>query len=373
MSHPFSYVEISKENLLHNLQVLTQSLAPGTKVAVAIKGNAYGHGQREVAEMLHSVDFLQVDDLEEVRVLSCITTPILLLGYTPQSQIAEVAKSGISVALFSLAELEQFGSYCNKSSQNLSIHLMVDTGLGREGLLPEEVPVFLDHLATYPNLKLEGVYSHFANVEDTSDPTHALKQIHLFNEVVAQVRARGLDPLTHISATGGVLLYESEEKNSLVRLGIGIYGMWPSEELQTRYQEMDIELRPVLRWVTHVAQVKTVPAKHPIGYGLTYITSHPTTIALIPQGYSDGYDRGFSNCGEVLIRGQRCHVLGRVAMNMFVVDVTHLAGVQVEDEVVLLGKQGNEEITAEELAMKLGTINYEITTRISPLLPRVVV
>ena len=161
--------------------------------------------------------------------------------------------------------------------------------------------------------------------------------------------------------------------SDLVRPGIGLYGMWPSDDLKERLGKEGLVLKPVLRWVTHIAQVKTLPAGHPVGYGLTFVTSKPTKIAVIPQGYSDGYDRGLSNKGEVLIGGTRCPVLGRVAMNMFVADVSHLESVNREDEVVLLGAQRGERITAEEIAGRLDTINYEITTRISPLLPRIIV
>ena len=179
---------------------------------------------------------------------------------------------------------------------------------------------------------------------------------------------------THISSTAGTFVYEKNFGiNSLVRIGLGLYGMWPSLVISHEQSANGIKLMPVMRWVTHVAQVKTVPKDYPIGYGLTYVTPKETKIAVIPQGYSDGHDRGLSNCGEVLIRGTRCKVLGRVAMNMFVVDVSHLDVVKSEDEVVLLGSQKNEKISAEEIAEKINTINYEVTTRVSSLLPRIVV
>lgn len=158
-------------------------------------------------------------------------------------------------------------------------------------------------------------------------------------------------------------------EHSLVRLGVGLYGLWPSQELKVAWQDT-IQLEPALRWVSMIAQVKAVPTGFPIGYGATVITQRETKIAIVPVGYADGFDRGLTNCGEVLVRGQRCAVLGRVSMNMIIVDVSDLSAVQVEDEVVLLGKQNEVEITATEIADKIGTINYEITTRISPLLGR---
>ena len=176
-----------------------------------------------------------------------------------------------------------------------------------------------------------------------------------------------------MSASSGIMAWEKNEGVSkLVRPGLSLYGMWPSEDLRNKLENENFKLKPVMRWVSHIAQIKTVPKGYSIGYGLTFVTDEITKIAVIPQGYSDGFDRGLSNLGEVLIKKKRCRILGRVAMNMFVVDVSHLADVLNEDEVVLLGKQGNQEITAEEIAEKIDTINYEITTRVLALLPRIV-
>jgi alanine racemase len=181
-----------------------------------------------------------------------------------------------------------------------------------------------------------------------------------------------------MSASSGIMAWEKNAgKSALVRPGISLYGMWPSNDLKNKFDPpaggVNFKLKPVMRWVTHVAQIKTVPEGYSIGYGLTHITKRVTKIAVIPQGYSDGYDRGLSSQGEVLIQGMRCPILGRVAMNMFVVDVTHLDNIEAEEEVVLLGNQKDEQITAEEIAEKLGTINYEITTRVLALLPRIII
>ena len=157
-----------------------------------------------------------------------------------------------------------------------------------------------------------------------------------------------------------------------MRLGLSIYGMWPSEYLKSTYKNSEFNLKPIMSWKTKIAQIKILPKGNTIGYGLTYKTKKTTKIAIIPQGYADGVDRGLSNKGEVLIKGARCEIIGRVSMNMFTVDISHLVNVKIEDEVVILGCQNKEEITAEEIANKLDTINYEITTRISSLLPRVI-
>jgi alanine racemase len=260
--------------------------------------------------------------------------------------------------------------------------------------MPESLPKIIPELAKLKNIKIEGVYSHFANIEDTADFSHAQKQIDIYTEVIKLFENNGFRNLKkHISATSGVLAWEgkslSDMDTSIVRIGIGTYGVELEQKclpakatLQAlRAGKNKIELKPVLRWVTHIAQIKTLPAGHSIGYGLSYITKKPTTIAVIPQGYADGLTRSLSNKGEVLIGGKRAPILGRVAMNMFVVDVSYIPGVQSEDEVVILGKQGlpelrskagKNQITAEEIAEKMGTINYEVTTHISALLPRII-
>ena len=221
---------------------------------------------------------------------------------------------------------------------------------------------------------IDGVYAHFANIEDTNDFSHAKKQIETYKNILKIFSEYGYSKIhTHISATSGIFEYEKEHGyNSIVRLGIGMYGMWPSVDIQKKWKNK-INLKPILRWVTHIAQIKDLPKDHSIGYGLTYITKKPMTVAVIPQGYSDGFPRLLSNKGEVLICGKRAPVLGRVAMNMMVVDVSSIKEALPESEVVILGTQKNDQIAAEELAFKIGTINYEATTCISALLPKVIV
>ncbi|EKE25422.1 MAG: hypothetical protein ACD_5C00167G0004 [uncultured bacterium] len=370
-----SYIEISKENLLHNFDSIKSIVKPGTKIAAVIKANAYGHGQNEIAQILEDkVDYFQIDDARELNELRKVTKkPILVLGYVA---IQEMEKALQNEGIFSVYDIEQiikFNEAANKLNKKAEVHVKIDACLGRQGVLLDSIQEIINVLKESKNLEVKGIYSHFANIEDTADFSHAQKQINTFEKALDIFKENGFKNLeTHISASSGIMVWESEKGNSsIVRAGIGLYGMWPSEELKERFGDI-IELKPVMRWVTHVAQVKTLPANYSIGYGLTHITSEPTRVAIIPQGYSDGYDRGFSSTGEVLIQNTRCKVLGRVAMNMFVVDVNHLENINMEDEVVLLGKQGRENITAEEMAEKIGTINYEITTRVLGVLPKVV-
>jgi len=371
-----SYVEISKENLLHNFKVIKDFVHPEAKIAAVIKANAYGHGQNEIAELLeNTVDYFQIDDLEELRLLRKVSQkPVLVLGYVSKDELEEAIDLDGTLSIYDEERLHIIEKIAEKKNKKADVHVKIDAYLGRQGVLVDQASDFIELIKKCKNINVKGIYCHFANIEDTSDFSHAQKQIDGFDGVIEKFRKAGFENFeTHASATSGVLVYEQKNKpNTLIRPGIGSYGMWPSEELRGRFENDDFKLKPVLRWISRVAQVKTVPAGYSIGYGLTYITSKPTKIAIVPQGYSDGFDRGLSNVGEVLICGKRCQVLGRVAMNMFVVDVSHLDKIQQEDEIVLLGRQGDEEITAEEIAAHLGTINYEITTRISPLLTRVV-
>ena len=372
---PLSYIELSKENLIHNFKVLKSVSKKGTKIAVAVKGNAYGHGQKEVVGILDSyADYFMVNSFEELELLRKKSNKkTFVFGYVAKKYLPKAIKLGCILSVFSIEELKEVEKIAQKLKIKQEVHVPTDSYVGREGFLLNELPDFFEEIKKCKNVKLTGIYAHFANIEDTNNFTHAKKQIKTYEDALKLAEKYGFKNLQrHISATSGLLVYEKDNGvNSIVRLGIGIYGLWPSEHIKYLYKNK-LELKPVLSWKTKIAQIKTLPAGHTIGYGLTYMTYEPTKIALIPQGYSDGLDRRFSNKGEVLIKGARCKILGRVAMNMFVVNVSHLAEVEVEDEVVLLGMQGNEQITAEEMAGKIDTINYEITTRLSTLLPRIV-
>lgn len=370
-----SYIEISKENLLHNFEAIKSLTKPGTKIAAVIKANAYGHGQNEVAQVLEEkADFFQVDDARELQLLRQVSQkPTLVLGFVSKEEMPSVIGQEGIFSLYDEGQIFSLNEIANGLNKKVSAHVKIDACLGRQGVLVDNVQNIIDALKKCENISVEGIYSHFANIEDSSDFSHAQKQIDTFAKAKEIFEENGFENLeTHISASSGIMVYENANGcSSIVRAGIALYGMWPSLDLKERLGNK-IELKPIARWVSHVAQVKTVPENYSIGYGLTFVTTKPTKIAVIPQGYSDGYDRGFSSQGEVLIKGSRCKVLGRVAMNMFVVDVSHLDDVAAEDEVVLLGQQGSERITAEEMADKIGTINYEITTRILATLPKIV-
>ena len=367
---PLSVVELSRDALLHNLAALRP--APGIETAAVVKADAYGHGLPAVVGILDGrVDAFQVDDLEELRTLRTLTqAPALVYGYVQRGDLEDLyALGNVSLGLYDADHLPEIAKLGAKGLAP-RFDLKIDALLGRQGILPEDVDPFLEALANYPGLRPETAYAHYANIEDTTDLHHAEAQERAFENAFAKIQARYPGVGRHLAATSG-LLTRPQRVNTRVRLGIGLYGLYPSAPLARTHAALD--LRPVLAWKTRLAQVKTLPAGHPVGYGLTYRTARPTTIGIVPQGYSDGYDRGLSNVGEVLVHGRRCPVVGRIAMNMFAVDLTSAPDARAEDAVVLLGPQGDDRITAEEIAEKLGTIPYEVLARLSPLLPRKVV
>lgn len=385
---PLSYIEISKKNLIWNIKQIRglvkkparnasrNDTGGGTKISAVVKGNAYGHGQNEVAQVLEPyVDYFQVNSIEELALLRKVSKKkTLLLGYVQKADLVQVVKLRAVLSFFTMTELLEINKIAGNTGVVQEVHMPIDAELGREGFLPGDWVTIFMAIKKCKHIKLSGMYAHFANIEDTKDFSHAQKQIEIYERAVKSAEDFGFKDLeTHISATSGILVYEKGGGiHSIVRSGIGLYGMWPSEEIEKMYQDK-ISLKPVITWKTKIAQVKTLPKGHSIGYGLTFITPKEMTVALIPQGYSNGLDRRMSSNGSVLISGTRCPILGRMAMNMFVVDVSHLKNVAPENEVVILGIQKGGKITAEEISENIGTIAYEVTTTISPLLPRIIV
>jgi alanine racemase len=370
-----SRVEISRIRLIENIKNFRNLVSKDVKLSVAIKGNAYGHGQNEITKILEPyVDYFQVDDLSELVELRKLSKKkAFVFGYVDKYELRSCIKLGCVLSLFNKEQILDISNILKGSKVVQEIHLPVDAFLGREGFLLSDLPDILKQIKKQKNIRLTGVYAHFANIEDTSDFSHAQKQIKEYSKILKIIKENGFQNIeTHISATSGILLYEKGDGvHKIVRLGIGVYGLWPSRHIKSLYKNK-FTLLPVLSWKTKVAQIKILPKGSTVGYGLTYKTNKKTKIAIIPQGYADGLDRKLSNNGEVLIRNSRCKIIGRVSMNMCTVEVTHLSKVNSEDEVVILGRQGREEITAEEMAEKINTINYEVVTRINPLLPRVI-
>jgi len=260
--------------------------------------------------------------------------------------------------------------------KTVRLHVKVETGTWRQGVDIKDVGPFVRDIRKNPGLVVEGLSSHFANIEDTTKRDYPRRQLDSYRSACRDLEARGLRvPLKHMSCTASTILFPEPDFN-LARVGIGLYGLWPSKETYLSClleKKKPLSLKPVLAWKARIAQVKKVPAGAYVGYGCTFRTTRPTILAVVPVGYFDGYDRGLSNAAHVLVKGRRAPVRGRVAMDFFMADVTDIPGVKLEDEVTLLGADGRERISAEDLAALAGTISYEILSRINPLIPRVVV
>lgn len=372
-------VEISKKALVYNLKQFRKRVGKKVKIMAVVKANAYGHGIGEVAKIvsLNGGDWLGVNSLEEGMLLreEGITLPILILGYIPLTKIGEAVKNNLSFVVYNQRTIKKVNQEAKKLGQEAKAHLKIETGTNRQGIKIKDVSSFTKFCLKQKNIFLEGIYTHYANIEDTLDPGFAMEQLEVFKKALQLIKEVNIKiPIRHTACSAATILFDKTFFD-LVRVGIGLYGLWPSPETKISAQEkkIKIDLHPVLTWKTKVAQIKEVPQGETISYGRTYRTGRKSKIAILPVGYWDGYDRRLSNSGRVLIGSQFAPVVGRVCMNMIMVDVTDIPKVEVEDEVVLLGKQGKNEITAEEIAQKVGTINYEIVTRINPELPRKVV
>lgn len=374
-----TWLEISRDALLHNLAEFRKIISPDVKLLVVVKANAYGHGIKEVARVIsQKADWFGVNNLEEAKTLkdAGVLKPILILGYTPLSQLPEVVKNNFRLVAYNRQTIDGLGKILTRSKQKtVNIHLKLETGTNRQGIGSEEIVDFIKLVKCYPSIGIEGLYTHFADIEDSQNLEFAEKQLNKFKDVMVQLEKEEISiPLKHTTCTAATILLKDSHFN-LVRLGIGLYGLWPSEKIRicARRLGLKINLKPVLTWKTRVAQIKKVKKRERVGYGGTFTTRRASLIVVLPVGYFDGYDRKLSNCGEVLISGKRASVTGRVCMNMMMVDVTRIKNVDLEEEVVLLGRQGREEITADEIAQKIGTINYEVVSRINPLPPRLIV
>jgi alanine racemase len=373
-----TWVEINKNNLLHNLEQFKKLVGDGVKIMGVIKANAYGHGLTEVAGVIsEKVDWFGVDSFVEALKLREVGSkkPILVLGYTELADLKEAVKNNISLTVYNKETVEKLGKIpIHNPNLNPKIHIKIETGTSRQGVLEKDLQDFVKFIKQFPSIEIQGLSTHYANIEDTTDSSFAMEQLATFSRIAEILKKEGVTPLRHTACSAATILFP-ETRFEMVRLGISMYGLWSSKETKAvaKNKNLEFDLKPVLIWKTIVAQIKNLPVGTPIGYGLSERASRDLKIAILPIGYYDGYDRKIGSIGNVLIRGKRCKVLGRICMDMIIVDVTDLEKVELEDEVVLLGKQGREEITAEDLAGKIGTINYEVVTRINPYILRHIV
>lgn len=364
-----TWIEIDLDAIGDNVESIARIVGPRVAIMAVLKADAYGHGAIRTARTVlqHGAQALAVATLGEAVLLrnAGIVAPILVLGYTPPWQVRDALRRDVQITIFD----DEVAHECALAAQDLAlraqVHVKVDTGMARLGLQPAEAVPFLHRLHDLQSIEVAGLFTHFATA-DSADETFAREQIRRFKQVVDEAAAAGIRPRLVHAANSAALLRYREAHWDMVRPGIALYGLDPSPE--TRCPP---EFQPALAFKTAVAQVKTLPPGTPVSYGATYITSGETRIATIPVGYADGFRRSPA-WREVLVRGQRAAVVGRVCMDYTMLDVTAIAGLSVGDEVVLIGHQGSDTISAEEVADWLGTINYEVIAALLSRVPRVV-
>jgi alanine racemase len=370
------WIELDSTAPDHNVAELKACAASDILFCAVVKSNAYGHGVVKMLKLLNSCDWFAVNSLEEGLELreTGVTKPVLLLGHVPLNRLSEAVNAELRLTLYNLETIRALDEL--HSEKQARVHLKVETGTGRQGVHVEQIGSFIDEIEKTRGVTLEGISTHFANIEDTLNHEYSERQLSVFQEALQTLDSMdSRPPIIHAACTAAAMLFPKTHF-TMLRTGIGVYGLWPSRET---YISVKMgggyipDLRPVLTWKTKIAQIKVLPEGSFIGYGCTYRTTRRTTMAVLPVGYADGYDRALGNNAYVLVQGKRAPVIGRVCMNLTMIDISDIGDVNLEDEVVLLGKSGTETISAETMASWAGTINYEVVTRISPLLERRIV
>ena len=360
---------VNLDCVAHNIRSLRAATAPGTLQMAVVKANAYGHGAVPVARaaLAAGSEWLAVATVAEGVELrdAGLTAPILVLAPVTEADGIDLALANhLSLTVCSQRGAEVVGHRAT-TGPAAPVHVKVDTGMGRLGVEYSHAAEFITRIGEHPRLRLEGVFSHFASADET-DLRFARVQLQRFRQVLAAIAERGIEtPLRHMANTAATLVLP-ESHLDLVRVGIGIYGLYPSPEVPR-----SVDLRPALRWETAISHLKTVSRDTPLSYGCTFQTTRESRIATLPVGYADGYPRLLSNRGSVVVRGRPAPVVGRVCMDMILVDVTDVPGVACGDPVLLIGREGETETSADDIARLCDTINYEVTCAIGGRVERV--
>jgi alanine racemase len=343
-----------------------------TRLMAIVKSNAYGHGLIDFSKEIEKLgaDFLGVDSMTEARALrrEGIKLPILVLGYTLPELFAEAASDDISLTISSFENLNVLKKIeCEKP---LKIHIKVDTGMHRQGFLAKDLPKILAEVKGQKSkVKIEGLYTHFAAAKNPAFPKDTRAQIAEFQKWIDAFKKAGLKPIVHAAATAGAMLFP-ESHFDMVRIGIGLYGLWPAPEVKEFFKGR-IFLKPALVWKSIVSEIKTLPKGSRIGYDLTEMLNKESRIAIVPIGYWHGYPRSLSSIGKVIVREKECRVLGRVSMDMLTIDVSDVKNIRVGDEVIVKGDDGAVLTSAEGIANLTDTSWYEVVTRLNPLIKRI--
>ena len=367
------WAEVDLDAIWENMVHMKENIAENTKILAVIKTDGYGHGGVPIAKMLEQLDFMfgyAAATYEEAHVLreAGVKKPILILGYTFPYCYEELIREEIRSAVYRRDTVEELVAAAAKVGQKAKVHIKVDTGMGRIGITPDEEGLeFVRFLIEHPELEVEGIFTHFAK-SDEADKTSANHQLELFQNFIDKIQTElGITiPVKHCSNSAAIL--EMPQANmDMVRAGITTYGLYPSEEVSKDI----VPLRAAMSLYSHIVYCKTIHAGQSVSYGGLFTAQKDTRVATIPVGYGDGYPRSLSGKGYVLIRGKKAPILGRVCMDQFMVDISEIPGVMEGDKVTLLGVDGTERITAEELGELSGRFNYEFVCDLGKRIPRV--
>ncbi len=384
-----TWIEIDRKAIRHNFGVFRKLIKKKTKLMAVVKSNAYGHGLIDFSKEMEKLgaDFLGVDSMTEARALrrEGISLPILVLGYTMPELFSEAATDGISLTVSTFETLDATRKFCGNQTSTrkpsfhkvppLKIHIKVDTGMHRQGFLLPDFPRLISFLKSKilnlksPSILIEGLFTHFASAKNPAFPRDTKNQIAEFKKWITAFKQAGANPIIHAAATGGAMLFP-ESHFDMVRIGIGLYGLWPAKEVREHLKQR-IMLRPVLTWKSFITEIKKLPLGSRIGYDLTEELSEDSTVAIVPIGYWHGYPRALSSIGRVVVRGKECKVLGRVSMDMLTIDVSRVPKPKVGDEVVALGGADSLPASATGLSHLLDASWYEVVTRLNPLIKRI--
>ena len=378
--HRATFAEINLKAFKHNLQNLKKITEPDTGIMAVIKADAYGHGSLPCAKAAvdSGVDYIGVGIIEEGIELreNGITEPILILGSIFPDEAADLVRHNLATILCTNHLAEALAKEAEKQKKTVSVHIKVDTGMNRLGVLPENLLSLIQTINKLSTLKLEALSTHFSSADD-EDTSITTQQIELFQKILAELQEAGvtIPTLTHLANTSALLRFP-ESRSKMVRPGLILYGALPSPILNSVtheiYKKENLQaFQPVMQWKSKIILLKSVQKGQPLSYSRKYITQKDSIIATLPIGYADGLHRNLSNNMEVLIKGKRAPQVGIICMDMILIDVTGILDVQVGDEVVIFGKQGEEEIQVEDLAKRSNTIPYEILCNVGKRVPRV--
>jgi alanine racemase len=372
------WIDLDAKALIHNIGVFREVLSDETQLLGVVKANAYGHGVEEIAAVAaEHLDWFGVHTAGEARALRRlgVARPILIMGFVPPGELSELTVDD-HILISSAQALDWVADYRERSGVSLPVHIKVDTGAKRQGIPPAAIADLLGHAARRM-IEIVGLATHFANIEDTLEHAFARRQLSRFHDVLDQtaVHLGGSPPFVHAACSAASLLFR-ETDFTMARVGISMYGHWPSRETKLswilEHGRGGLGLQPVLGWRAVVGQLQPVAKGETVGYGRSWTALRETKLAVIPVGYADGYPRALGNRARVSVAGREAPVVGRVCMNILMADVTDIPGVGIGDVVTLLGADGEILITAEDLAALCGTINYEFLARLSPSIPRAV-